>query len=80
MYSTFPVYIISRLCLNSNRIFSNLDTNKKTFDTLNLQSCLPIVAELDSLVKRKTSTNSGSNRKKFNVNTTNIHSIQIRLV
>ena len=28
--------------------------------------------ELDSLVKRKTSTNSGSNRKKFNVNTTNI--------
>ena len=28
--------------------------------------------ELDSLVKRKTSMNLGSNRKKFNVNTTNI--------
>ena len=36
--------------------------------------------ELDSLVKRKTSTNLGSNRKKFNVNTTNIYSIQIRVV
>ena len=36
--------------------------------------------ELDSLVKRKTSMNLGSNRKKFNVNTTNIYSIQIRVV
>jgi hypothetical protein len=34
--------------------------------------------ELDSLVKRKTSTNLGSNRKKFNVNTTNIYSIQFK--
>ena len=53
MYSTFPVYRISRLCLNSNRIFSNLDTNKKTFDTLNLQSCLPIVASLTALSNEK---------------------------
>jgi hypothetical protein len=52
MYSTFPVYRISRL--NSNRIFSNLDTNKKTFDTLlNLQSCLPIVASLTALSNAK---------------------------
>ena len=36
----------------------------------------PIVASFNnSLVKRKTSTNLGSNRKKFNVNTTNIYSI-----
>jgi hypothetical protein len=57
MYSTFPVYRISRLCLNTNRIFIeikyNLDTNKKTFDTLNLQSCLPIVASLTALSNEK---------------------------
>jgi hypothetical protein len=36
--------------------------------------------ELDSAVKRKTSTNLGSNRNKFNVNMTNIYSIQIPVV
>jgi hypothetical protein len=33
--------------------YYNLDTNKKTFDTLNLQSCLPIVASLTALSNAK---------------------------
>jgi hypothetical protein len=33
--------------------FYKLDTNKKTFDTLNLQSCLPIVASLTALSNAK---------------------------
>jgi hypothetical protein len=33
--------------------YYNLDTNKKTFDTLNLQSCLPIVASLTALSNEK---------------------------
>jgi hypothetical protein len=62
--------------------YYNLDTNKKTFDTLNLQSCLRYKSQSSRAwqpVKRKTSTNLGSNRK-FNANTTNIYSIQIRVV
>jgi hypothetical protein len=33
--------------------YYNLDTNKKTFDTLNLKSCLPIVASLTALSNAK---------------------------
>ena len=33
--------------------YYNLDTNKKTFDTLNLQFCLPIVASLTALSNAK---------------------------
>ena len=33
--------------------YYNLDTNKKTFDTLNLQSCLPIVVSLTALSNEK---------------------------
>ena len=33
--------------------YYNLDTNKKTFDTLNLQSCPPIVASLTALSNEK---------------------------
>jgi hypothetical protein len=33
--------------------YYNLDTNKKTFDTLNLQSCLPIIASLTALSNEK---------------------------
>jgi hypothetical protein len=59
--------------------YYNLDTNKKTFDTLNLQSCLPSVANLTALSKQVRIWVQ-TDRSSMLIQLINIYSIQIRVV
>ena len=77
---TLPFQCIEHLVWTAIEYY-NLDTNKKTFDTLNLQFCLPIVASLTALsYAKQVRIWVQTERSSMLIQLYNIYSIQIWVV